>query len=115
MKSYAKTILLKNNPGLIAEYMMYHDDIWPEVVKSFRAVGVVDIRIWIIGRQLFMVMDTKDSFDPNRDMERYLQLNPKNREWEEKMKTYQEPITDYEHWAELELIFKLSDHAPDRY
>ncbi len=112
MKSYAKTILLKNNPALIAEYMHYHDEIWPEVVESFRKVGVQDIRIWLMGRQLFMVMNTTDSFDPIRDMARYLQLHPKTSEWEELMKTYQEPITDYEHWAELNLVFRMSDHLP---
>ena len=112
MKSYTKTILLKNNPALIAEYMHHHDEIWPEVVESFKKVGVLDIRIWIIGRQLFMVMDTTDSFDPNRDLARYLQLNPKNREWEELMRSFQEPITDYEQWAELSLVFRMSDHLP---
>ena len=110
MKTYAKTILLKNNPGLMAEYMHHHDEIWPEVVKAFKKVGVLDIRIWIIGRQLFMVMDVADAFEPERDMARYLQLHPKTREWEELMKTYQEPITDYEHWAEMNMIFRLSDH-----
>ena len=110
MQSYAKTILLKDNAALIAEYTRHHDEIWPEVVRAFRQVGVLDIRIWLMGRQLFMVMDAADDFDPNIDLARYLQLDPKANQWEELMKTYQEPVPGHEHWAGLKLVFQMSDH-----
>lgn len=113
MKSYAKTILLKNDPGKIAEYRRHHDQIWPEVVASFRKVGVLDMRIWLIGYRLFMVMDTEDDFDPDTDLEKYLQLDPKNDQWESLMSSYQEPVPEArpgEHWADLELVFRMSDH-----
>jgi L-rhamnose mutarotase len=113
MKSYAKTILLKNDPGKIAEYRRHHDQIWPEVVASFRKVGVLDMRIWLIGYRLFMVMDTEDDFDPDTDLEKYLQLDPKNDQWENLMASYQEPVPEArpgEYWADLELVFRMSDH-----
>jgi L-rhamnose mutarotase len=113
MKSYAKTILLKNDPGKIAEYRRHHDQIWPEVVASFRKVGVLDMRIWLIGNRLFMVMDTEDDFDPDTSLEKYVQLDPQNDRWENLMASYQEPVPEArpgEHWADLELVFRMSDH-----
>jgi L-rhamnose mutarotase len=113
MRSYAKTILLKDDPALIAEYRRHHDEIWPEVVSSFKAVGVLDIRIWMAGRRLFMVMDAVDDFDPERDMAKYLELSPRCREWEEFMTTFQERAPEAkegEHWASLDLVFALSAH-----
>jgi L-rhamnose mutarotase len=113
MKSYAKTILLKNDPEKIAEYRRHHDHIWSEVVASFRKVGVLDMRIWLIGNRLFMVMDTEDDFDPDTSLEKYVQLDPKNDQWESLMATYQEPVPEArpgEHWADLELVFRMSDH-----
>ncbi len=113
MKSYAKTILLKNDPGKIAEYRRHHDHIWPEVVAAFRKVGVLDMRIWLIGVRLFMVMDTEDDFDPDTDLEKYLQLDPKIDQWENLMASYQEPVPEArpgEYWADLELVFRMSDH-----
>jgi L-rhamnose mutarotase len=113
MKSYAKTILLKNDPEKIAEYRRHHDHIWSEVVASFRKVGVLDMRIWLIGNRLFMVMDTEDDFDPDTSLEKYVQLDPRNDQWENLMASYQEPVPEArpgEHWADLELVFRMNDH-----
>jgi L-rhamnose mutarotase len=113
MKQYAKTVLLKNDPELLAKYRAYHNEIWPEVVQSFKAVGVIDIQIWLIGRQLFMLMTTEDTFNPEKDLAHYLTLHPRNKEWEDLMTTFQERVPEAkpgEHWAELELIFQISKH-----
>src|SRR4028119_264323 len=109
MKEFAKTILLKDDAKIIARYRNYHDNIWPEVVKSFKQVGVQDIKIWMIGRRLFMLMTTTDAFNPQTDFEKYLSLHPKNKEWEDLMTTFQEKAPEAkpgEHWAEMELIFQ---------
>jgi L-rhamnose mutarotase len=111
VKQYAKTILLKDDPQLIAEYRRHHDEIWPEVVQSFRAVGVRDIQIWMIGRRLFMLMTTTDEFNPDTDLARYLHLHPRNNVWEELMATYQERAPEaqpHEHWAAMELVFQMN-------
>jgi L-rhamnose mutarotase len=113
MKTYAKTILLKNDPEKIAEYRRHHDQIWPEVVASFRQVGVLDMRIWLLGHRLFMVMDTTDDFDPETDLQQYLLLDPKNDQWESLMASFQERVPEArpgELWADMELVFKMSDH-----
>lgn len=111
MKQIAKTILLKDDPDLIAKYRYYHDHIWPEVVISFKQAGVMDIQIWIIGRRLFMLMTTIDTFNPDTDFEKYLNLHPKNKEWEDLMTSFQEKAPEakpHEHWADMELIFQMN-------
>lgn len=110
MKEFAKTILLKDDPNLVAQYIDYHNHIWPEVVASFKEVGVLDIKIWMVGRRLFMLMTTTDAFRPDVDLDRYLTLHAKNREWENLMATFQERAPEAkpgEHWAEMNLIFQL--------
>jgi L-rhamnose mutarotase len=110
MKQLAKTILLKDDPELIAQYQHYHTHMWPEVVASFKKVGVLDIQIWMIGRRLFMLMTTTDTFNPETDFEKYLSLHPKNKEWEELMATFQEKAPEakpHERWADMELIFQM--------
>lgn len=111
MKQIAKTILLKDDPALIASYRQHHDHIWPEVVTAFKQVGVLDIRIWLIGRRLFMLMTTTDTFDPTTDFDKYLSLNPENKKWEDLMATFQEKAPEakpHEHWADMELIFQMN-------
>lgn len=33
-------------PGKLAEYLDYHDNIWPEVVAGLRTAGVLHLHIW---------------------------------------------------------------------
>ena len=47
---------------LIAEYVRLHQQVWPEIRKSIRDTGVLDMQIYRIGNRLFMIMDAEDSF-----------------------------------------------------
>ncbi|MDQ4139793.1 MAG: L-rhamnose mutarotase [Bacteroidota bacterium] len=110
MKEYAKTINLKDDPELIRQYKEYHAHIWPEVVESFKAVGVLDMKLFLLGRRLFMYMTTTDNFNPEIDLPAYLKMNPKCQEWENLMATFQEKVPEaqpHEHWAAMEKIFQL--------
>lgn len=110
MKEFAKTVNLKNDQELIRQYKEYHAQAWPEIVRSFKAVGVLDMKIFISGRRLFMYMTTTDDFDPKTSIPAYLELHPKCREWEKLMETYQERVPEShssEMWTEMEKIFQL--------
>jgi len=66
--------------------------------------------IWMIGRQLFMVMETEDDFDLARDFARYEKSTPRIREWQQLMASFQEPVPDAkpgEWWAQMEMVFRL--------
>ncbi|MFN8616311.1 MAG: L-rhamnose mutarotase [Dehalococcoidia bacterium] len=111
MKTYAQTILLRDDPAVLAAYRDYHDNIWPEVADGLRGAGILQMRIWLLGRQLFMVMDTTDEFDIERDFAAYEAGHPRRAEWQRLMESFQEPVADAkpgEWWAQMELVFTLN-------
>jgi L-rhamnose mutarotase len=110
MKEWALTINLKDDPQLIEKYKEYHRNVWPEVLRSLKEVGIVDMKIWLLGRRMFMLMTVVDNFDPNVDFPRYLKLDPKCQEWEDLMGTFQEKVPEAkpdEKWALMEMVFKF--------
>ena len=57
-----------------------------------------------------MWMETRTDFDPQRDFAR-LNDDPRYREWDELMRSLQEPVPEArlgEWWAEMEEIFDLN-------
>ena len=40
-------------PGMKAEYIKRHDEIWPEMVEVLKAAGICNYTIWNIGDELF--------------------------------------------------------------
>lgn len=110
MKHFGLTLNLKNDPAIIEKYKAYHRDAWPETLAGLKAVGITKMNIYLLGRRLFMAMETVDTFDIKRDFPRYLEEHPKCREWDELMRTFQEPVKDAqagEWWAQMEIVFEL--------
>ncbi len=110
MKRLALTLNLKDDPAVIEAYKEYHAHPWPEVVDALKAVGVLEMKIWILGRRLFMMARVEDDFDPAVDFPRYLTLHPRCQEWEDLMTTLQEPVPEAkpgEKWAMMSQIFDL--------
>ena len=58
-KRYCQTLSLKNNPILIEEYRKIHSEekAWPEIRAGIRAVGILEMEIYILGSQLFMIIE----------------------------------------------------------
>ena len=111
MKRYGRTINLKDDPAIIARYIEHHRAVWPEVERGLRGIGIERMLIWLLGRRLFMLMETTNDFDPERDWARYLASSPRIREWQDLMASFQEPVPDAkpgEWWADMELVFTLS-------
>ena len=109
------TVNLRDDPELIARYEAYHAQTWPEVQVALRTVGVLDMKIWRLGRRLFMYMDTVEGFDPAVDFPRYLRLHPRCQEWEDLMGTMQEPVAEAapgEKWAAMRQVFQLEVQVP---
>jgi L-rhamnose mutarotase len=110
MKEYAFSLNLKDDSRAIEAYKEYHANVWPEVIRSFKAVGITDMKIFLLDRRMFMYMVTKDDFDPDVDFPRYLTLDPKCREWEDLMGTFQEKLPEaqpHEKWVRMEKVFQL--------
>jgi len=109
MKRYCQTLSLKNNPQLIEAYVREHAHVWPEVQAGIKEVGILDMQIYIHENQLFMIVDTVDEFDWERDMNRLATL-PRQAEWEAYMDRFQdagEGKKSNEKWQLMTRIFKL--------
>ena len=107
MKRYCQTLELRDDPEMIAKYVEAHAHVWPEVVAGQREVGILSREIWRRGRSLFMIMDTVDGFDFERDMARLATL-PRQAEWEAYVAQFQgcaAPASSAEKWQRMEMIF----------
>lgn len=110
MKHYGLTLNLKNDPEIIKQYKAFHQNAWQETLTGLKAVGITKMNIYLIGRRLFMAMETVDTFDIENDFPRYLEEHPKCKEWDELMRTLQEPVNEakpHEWWALMEPVFEL--------
>lgn len=109
MKRYCQTLTLKNDPDLIAAYAEEHKHVWPEIREGFRAIGILDMQIYLRDNLLFMIVDTVDDFDWERDYGRLADM-PRQMEWEKYMSKYQVTDADaapHEKWRLMDRIFKL--------
>jgi L-rhamnose mutarotase len=110
MKVYGRTLNLKDDPRILAQYVEHHRRVWPEVERGLLAIGIRRMSIWLLGRRLFMLMETADDFDPARDFARYMESDARIREWQALMETFQEPVPEArpgEWWADMELVYDL--------
>jgi L-rhamnose mutarotase len=109
MKSYAMSLNLKDDSAVIEAYKEYHRAVWPEVLTGLRAVGISRMKIFLLGRRLFMYLEASDDFDLARDFPRYMQTE-RAQEWDALMRTFQEPAPEAapgEWWASLDEVFDL--------
>ena len=107
MKRYCQTLTLVDDEELIAKYVEAHAHVWPEIIAGQREVGIVDMQIYRRGRSLFMIMDTADDFDFDRDMARLADL-PRQAEWEAYVAQFQGCAADAssaDKWQMMERIF----------
>ena len=107
MKRYCQTLELRDDPEMIEQYCEVHRHVWPEIIEGQRQVGILDMQIFRRGRSLFMIMDTVDDFDFEKDNARLATL-PRQAEWEAYVAKFQgadpnAPSTDK--WQLMERIF----------
>ena len=110
MKRYCQTLKLRDNKELIKAYVEEHKHVWPEIKAGIREVGILDMQIYILGNQLFMMADTVDDFDWVKDNARLAKL-PRQAEWEAYMSKFQqaEPgMASNEKWQMMEIMFSLN-------
>ena len=109
MPRHCLTLDLKDDPKLMAEYKQHHDRIWPEIVRSLRDSGIVDLEIYQRGTRLCMILEAVEGFSFEAKLKQD-EANPRVREWEELMWKYQQALEGSkpgEKWQPMERIFKL--------
>lgn len=110
-KRYCKTLSLKNDAQLIEDYKKVHAPgaAWPEITQGMREVGIIDMEIYLLGNQLFMIMDTVTDFDHDKAMAE-LATKPRQSEWEAHVSRFQQTsaeATADEKWQLMERIYKM--------
>lgn len=107
MKRFCQALTLVDDEEMITKYVEVHAHVWPEIIKGQRKVGILDMQIYRKGRELFMICDTVDDFDWQRDMERLSKL-PRQAEWEAYVSQFQGCSANArsdEKWQLMERIF----------
>ena len=110
MKRYCLALDLKPDPTLVAAYKLHHEKIWPEITKSIKDSGILNMEIWLVDNRLFMIVDAEDNFSFENKAILDTQ-NPRVEEWERLMWTYQQALPTAkpgEKWKIMEKIFDLS-------
>ena len=108
-RRFCLTLDLKNDPKLIEEYKRHHTQVWPEILKSIRDSGILDMEIYLLGTRMFMIIEAAEnfSFESKAEADR---ANPKVREWEQLMWKFQQSLPQAkpgEKWILMDRIFKL--------
>jgi L-rhamnose mutarotase len=111
VKRYCMTLDLKEDPKLIEEYKYWHqsEHIWSEIPKGIRAVGILDMEIYLLGTRLFMIMDVPEDFNFDQQMAKLAEL-PRQKEWEAFVSKFQKSSPDAassEKWKLMDKIFEL--------
>lgn len=109
MNKYCYALDLKNDKNLIEEYVTYHQSVWPEITKSIKDAGIVDLEIYLVANRLFMIMIVNETFtfEKKASMD---ENNSKVQEWETLMWKYQQALPtaqEGEKWLLMEKIFQL--------
>lgn len=89
-KRFVWTLLLKEDPALMAEYKKAHSmgQAWPQITDNMKSVGVKDMEIYLNGTQAMLIMDTEPGFDMKVVGPKWQKL-PKEKEWQDYVAKFQ--------------------------
>ena len=110
MRRFCLALDLRPDPTLIQEYIEHHKAVWPDILASLHAAGVLDMQIYNTGNRLFMIMDTVDDFSLEKKAAMDA-ANPRVLEWETLMGRFQQVDSDANpttRWVEMTKVFQLS-------
>ena len=113
MKKFCLALDLKDDETLIAEYEVYHRNVWPEIIQSIKESGILTLNIYRVANRLFMIIEAEDgfSFEKKSTLDA---ANPRVQEWEQLMWKYQQALPGAragEKWMLMERIFSLGEHS----
>jgi L-rhamnose mutarotase len=115
MTRHVFLVHLRDDPAAIAAYREHHQRVWPEVIDSLRRSGIRSMDIHLLGRTAVMIVDVANGTDVHRSFAAHHASSPRVAEWEQLMKSLQEPSPDAapgEWWARMEPVFHLRTQEP---
>ena len=111
VKRYVQFLEITDDPELMAQYRYWHSEEhhWQEIRDGIRAVGILEMEIYMLGPRLVMIVDVPADFDWQEAMSRLATL-PRQAEWEAFVSRFQGCSADArseEKWQMAERIFRL--------
>ena len=111
IKRYVQFLEISDNPALIEQYRKWHSEEynWQEVRDGIRAVGILEMEIYIFGSKLVMIVDAPADFQWEEAMNMLASL-PRQAEWEAFVSQFQGCSADArsdEKWQPMERMFRL--------
>ena len=110
-KRYVQTLDLRDDPAMIEEYRKWHSEEfhWKEIRDGIKAVGILEMEIYILGTRLVMIVDAPEDFDWKSAMDKLATL-PRQVEWEAfvaKLQGCRADTRSDEKWQMMERMFYL--------
>ena len=109
MRRFCFALDLVNDPALIAEYIRYHAQVWPEVLQSLKDAGIEAMEIYHVADRLFLVMDVNDTFSIEHKAAAD-RANASVQAWEALMWKFQRALPGTppgQKWRAMERVFRL--------
>ena len=111
VKRYVQFLEISDDPELVAQYRKWHSEeySWKEVRDGIKAVGILEMEIYILGSKLVMIVDAPVDFQWDEAMARLATL-PRQAEWEAFVSKFQGWPADArsdEKWQPMERMFRL--------
>ena len=110
-KRFVQTLTLNSDEEARREYIKWHSEEynWKEIRDGIRAVGILEMEIYILGNLLVMIVDAPADFRWDEAMARLATL-PRQAEWEAFVSQFQgcsANATSDEKWQMMERMFYL--------
>ena len=111
LKRYVQFLEIKDDPELMAQYCYWHSEAhhWQEIREGIKAVGILEMEIYMRDNQLVMIVDAPADFNWQKAMDRLATL-PRQAEWEAFVARFQGCSANArsdEKWHPAERIFHL--------
>lgn len=111
LKRYVQFLEINDDPELIAQYRYWHSEEhhWREIREGIRAVGILEMEIYMLGNRLVMIVDAPADFNWQEAMNRLATL-PRQAEWEAFVSRFQgcsANARSEEKWQPMERMFRL--------
>lgn len=111
VKRYVQFLEISNDSELMAQYRYWHSEEhhWYEICEGIKAVGILEMELYMLGNKLMMVVDAPADFNWQEAMDRLATL-PRQAEWEAFVAKFQGCNADArsdEKWQPMERIFHL--------
>ncbi len=112
-KRYVQTLSLKEDAQFIRQYCLAHskEEHWREIREGIRAVGILEMEIYIHDTQLTMIVETPSDLNWTQAMQQ-LSTMPRQAEWEAFVAKFQQCDANArsdEKWKMMNRIFYLYD------